>query len=120
MRKTPRRPAHPSQKAARILIHEIHRGANVRQTTRAVAAATGLAQQSLAFRILEPLEEGFESDTDAVGGASGGGAGVAGVEILVHVEDEIVGAAVEVGDVSENGGGAAGYEGRGTGVAVAW
>ena len=69
---------------------------------------------------MEPLDEGLESDVDAVGGASGRGAGVVGVEILVHVEDEIVGAAVEVGDAGENGGGAARYEGGGAGVAVAW
>lgn len=37
----------------------------------------------------------------------------------MHVEDEVVGAAVKVGDAGEDGGGATGYEGRGAGIAVA-
>lgn len=119
-RKAPRRPAHPSQKAGRILIQEIQRSANIRQTTLAITAPTSLAQQGLALRILKPFEQGLESDTDAVGGAGGRGTRVVRVEVLVHVEDEVVGAAVKVSDACENGGGAAGYEGRGTSVAVAW
>lgn len=49
----------------------------------------------------------MESAADAVGGAGGRGAGVIRVEVLVHVEDEVVGAAVEVGDTGKDGGGAA-------------
>lgn len=67
----------------------------------------------------EPFEQGLESGADAVGGARGRGAGVVRVEVLVHVEDEVVGAAVEVGDASEDGGGATGNEGRGAREAVA-
>ena len=37
----------------------------------------------------------------------------------MHVEDEVVGAAVEVGDAGEDGSGAARNEGRGASVAVA-
>ena len=37
----------------------------------------------------------------------------------MDVEDEIVGAAVRVGDACEDGGGAAGDEGRGARVAIA-
>ena len=38
----------------------------------------------------------------------------------MDVEDEVVGAAVWVGDAGEDGSGAAGDKGRGAGVAVAW
>ena len=67
---------------------------------------------------MEPLRKGLESGADTVGDAGARGARVVRVEVLVHVEDEVVGAAVEVGDAGENGRGAAGYEGRGAGVTI--
>lgn len=47
------------------------------------------------------------------------GAGAVGVEVLVDVEDEVVGGAVEVGDLVEGGGGAVVDEGAGVGPLVA-
>lgn len=62
----------------------------------------------------------MESDADAVGGADGRGAGVVPIEVLVHVEDEVVRAAVEVCDTGEDGGGAPTDECAGAGVTIAW
>ena len=67
---------------------------------------------------MEPLGQGLESGADAVGGARARGARVVRVQVLVHVEDEVVGAAVEVGDAGEDGRGASRYEGRGAGVTI--
>ena len=47
------------------------------------------------------------------------GAGAVGVKVLVDVEDQVVGAAVEVGDLGEGGGGAVVDEGAGVGPLVA-
>lgn len=62
----------------------------------------------------------MESGADAVGGASDRGAGEVGVEVLVHVEYEIVSAAVEVSDAGEDGSGATRDECAGASVTVAW
>ena len=65
------------------------------------------------------LEPGLQGAED-VGGldAGGRGSGAVGVEVLVDVEDEVGGAAVGVLDGCEGGGGSAGDEGGGAGVAV--
>jgi hypothetical protein len=47
------------------------------------------------------------------------GARAVGVEVLVDVEDEVGGAALEVGDFGEGGAGAVGDEGAGVGPFVA-
>lgn len=62
----------------------------------------------------------MEAGADGVGGAAGRGARVVGIEVLVHVEDEVVRATIRVGDAGEGGGGAARDKGRGAGEAVAW
>lgn len=83
-------------------VQEIQHLADIRNARRIIAAATSLREQSLTLAVLEPREQGGED----IGGldTGGSGAGAVGVEILVDVEDEVVGAAVRVGDAGEGGG----------------
>ena len=66
----------------------------------------------------EPVDGLGEAGLDLVGGAVGVGAGVVGVEVVVEVEDEVVGAARGVGDGGEAVGGL--EEGADGCVLVSW
>ena len=59
----------------------------------------------MALVLAQPVAEVCER-IGVVGGAGGVGAAVVGVEVLVHVEDQVCGAAVEVGDFDQSSTGA--------------
>ena len=111
------RPAGPAEVDVGVLVEGVELLAQHGQAAGVVGAA-GLGEDGLALVGAEPLAEGVEG-VDVVGGAGGVGAGAVGVEVLVDVEDEVVGAAVEVGDLVESGGGAVVDEGAGVGPLVA-
>jgi hypothetical protein len=111
------RPAGPAKVDVGVLVHGIELLAEGLQAA-SIAGATGLGEDGLALVLLEPRAESLE-DSDVVGGAGGVGAGSVGVKVLVHVEDEVGGAAVKVGDLGELIAGAVGDEGAGVGPLVA-
>ena len=111
------RPASPAKVDVRVLVKSIELLAQCGQAA-GIVGATGLGEDGLALVGAEPLAEGVEG-FNVVGGAGGVGAGAVGVEVLVDVEDQVVGAAVEVGDLVEGGGGAVVDEGAGVGPLVA-
>jgi hypothetical protein len=110
------RPASPSKVDVRVLVHGIKLLAK-RSQAAGLAGTAGLSEDSLALVGLEPGAEGVES-IDVVGGAGGVRAGAVGVEVLVNVEDEVGGAAVEVGDFVKSGARAVGDEGGSVGPLV--
>jgi hypothetical protein len=109
------RPAGPAKVDVRVLVKGIELLAE-RSQAAGVVRATSLGEDGLALVGAEPGAEGVEG-FDVVGGAGGVGAGAVGVKVLVDVEDQVVGAAVEVGDLGE--GGAVVDEGAGVGPLVA-
>jgi hypothetical protein len=111
------RPASPAKVDVRVLVKSIELLAEGGQAG-SVVGATGLGEDGLALVGAEPGAEGVEG-VDVVGGAGGVGAGAVGVEVLVDVEDQVGGAAVEVGDFAKGGGGAVVDEGAGVGPLVA-
>jgi hypothetical protein len=111
------RPAGPAKVDVGVLVHGIELLAEGLQAA-GIAGATGLGEDGLALVLLEPRAESLE-DCDVVGGAGGVGAGSVGVKVLVHIEDEVGGAAVKVGDLRELIAGAVGDEGAGMGPLVA-
>jgi hypothetical protein len=111
------RPAGPAEVDVRVLVEGIELLAQGGQAA-GVVGTTGLGEDGLALVGAEPGAEGVES-FDVIGGAGGVGAGAVGVEVLVDVEDQVVGAAVEVGDLGKSGGGAVVDEGAGVGPLVA-
>lgn len=111
------RPAGPAKVDVRVLVKSVELLAQSGQAA-GVVGATGLGEDGLALVGAEPGTEGVEG-FDVVGGAGGVGAGAVGVEVLVDVEDQVGGAAVEVGDFAEGGGGAVVDEGAGVGPLVA-
>ena len=110
-------PAGPAEVNVRVLVEGVELLAKHGQAAGVVGTA-GLGEDGEALVGAEPVAEGGEG-CDVVGGAGGGGAGAIGVEVLVDVEDEVVGAAVEVGDLVKSGGGAVVDEGAGVGPLVA-
>jgi hypothetical protein len=74
--------------------------AHSRQTARVAGSTAGLGQNRLALVRAQPVAERGES-VDVVRRAGGVGSAVVRVEVLVYVEDEVCGAAVEVGDFDE-------------------
>ena len=110
-------PASPAEVDVGVLVHGIELLAESLQAA-GLAGAAGLGEDSLALVLLEPCTESLE-DVDVVGGASGVGARSVGVEVLVHIEDEVGGAAVKVGDLRELITGAVGDESAGVGPLVA-
>jgi hypothetical protein len=111
------RPASPAKVDVRVLVKSIELLAEGGQAG-SVVGATGLGEDGLALVGAEPGAEGVEG-VDVVGGAGSVGAGAVGVEVLVDVEDQVGGAAVEVGDLGQGGGGAVVDEGAGVGPLVA-
>jgi len=111
------RPAGPAEVDVRVLVEGVELLAQHGQAAGVVGTA-GLGEDGLALVGAEPVAEGGEGG-DVVGGAGGVGAGAVGVEVLVNVEDQVVGGAVEVGDLVEGGGGAVVDEGAGVGPLVA-
>lgn len=111
------RPASPAKVDVRVLVENIELLAQRGQAAGVVRAA-GLGEDGLALVGAEPVAEGGEGG-DVVGGAGGVGAGAVGVEVLVDVEDQVGGAAVEVGDLVQGGGGAVVDQGAGVGPLVA-
>jgi hypothetical protein len=90
-------PASPSKVNVRVVVEHIELLADGFQAARIGRSATGLGQDGLAIVLAQPVAESGER-IGVVGGAGGVGAAVVGVEVLVHVEDEVCCAAVEVGD----------------------
>ena len=90
--------------------------ADVFQAAGVGVAAADFRKDGLAVLGAEPGGEGREGVIDVVVDAVGVGARVVDVEVLVHVEDEVVCGAVEVGDFGEGGGGAGADELLGGGV----
>jgi hypothetical protein len=111
------RPASPAEVDVGVLVHGVELLAESLQAA-GLAGATSLGENGLALVLLEPRAESLE-DVDVVGGAGGVGAGSVGVKVLVHVEDEVGGAAVKVGDLGELVAGAVGDESTGVGPLVA-
>jgi hypothetical protein len=111
------RPAGPAEVDVGVLVHGIELLAESLQAA-GLAGAASLGEDGLALVLLEPCTESLK-DVDVVGGASGVGARSVGVEVLVHVEDEVGGAAVKVGDLGELVTGAVGDESAGVGPLVA-
>lgn len=109
-------PASPAEVDVGVLVHGIELLAESLQAA-GLAGAAGLGEDSLALVLLEPCTESLK-DVDVVGGASGVGARSVGVEVLVHVEDEVGGAAVKVGDLGELITRAVGDESAGVGPLV--
>jgi hypothetical protein len=72
--------------------------------TTARIPPTRLSQHRLAIILLEPLGQGLERSVDVVLDAVGVRARVIGVQVLVHVHDEVGRCAVGVLDVVERGG----------------
>lgn len=97
-------PTSPAKVDVRVLVNGIELLAKRSQAAR-VVRATGLSENGLALVGLEPSTKSVEG-LNVVGGASGVGAGTVGVEVLVDVEDEVGGGAVEVLDFEESGTGA--------------
>lgn len=110
-------PAGPAKVDIRVGVQLSKLLAHILETAAVRWPAASLGQDSLALVRAEPVTKGLE-DLDVVGGAGGVGARVVGVEVLVDVEDEVGGAAVEVGDLHERGAGAVGDEGTGGSVVV--
>jgi hypothetical protein len=67
-------------------------------------STTSLGQDGLSVVLSQPSSKRRESGIDIVCDALGVGAGVVRVEILVHIEDQVVGCAVRVLDGGESGG----------------
>jgi hypothetical protein len=111
------RPASPAEVDVGVLVHGIELLAESLQAA-GLAGATSLGEDGLALVLLEPRAESLE-DVDVVGGAGGVGAGTIRVKVLVHVEDEVGGAAVKVGDLGKLIAGAVGDESTGVGPLVA-
>lgn len=111
------RPASPAEVDVRVLVDGIELLAKHGQAA-GIVGATSLSEDSLALVGTEPGTKGVEG-VDVVGGAGGVGAGAVGVEVLVDVEDEVGGAAVEVGDLGESGARAVIDECAGVGPLVA-
>ena len=85
----------------RIRIQEIQHLAYILNARLITAATPNLRKQRLTFTIFEPIQQGAQN----VGSLDAGsrGARAVGIEVLVHVEDEVGGAAVRVGDAGEDG-----------------
>jgi hypothetical protein len=92
-----RAPASPPKVNVRVLVKNVQLLANSLQAARVCRSTTCLGQDGLTLVLTQPVAESGER-IGIVSGASGVGAAVVGVEVLVHVEDEVCCAAVEVGD----------------------
>lgn len=104
-----RAPASPSKVNVRVLVKNVQLLAHGFQAARVGRSATSLGQDGLTLVLAQPVAESGER-IGVVGGAGGVGAAVVGVEVLVHVEDEVCCAAVEVGDFDQSAAGAVGDE----------
>ena len=111
------RPAGPAKVGVRVLVQDVKLFAKSLQTAL-LAGAASLSEDSLALVLLQPRAESLEC-VDVVGGASGVGAGSVGVQVLVHVEDQVGGAAVKVRHLGESIAGTVGDECTGVGPLVA-
>ena len=90
-------PASPSKVDVRVVVEHVQLLADGFQAARVGRSATSLGQDCLALVLTQPVAKVCES-IGIVSGAGGVGATVVGVEVLVHVEDEVCRAAVEVRD----------------------
>jgi len=105
-----RAPASPAKVNVRVVVKHVQLLADGLQAARVGSSATGLGQDSLAVVLTQPVAEAGER-IGVVGGAGGVGAAVVGVEVFVHVEDQVCCAAVEVGDFDQSSAGAVRDEG---------
>lgn len=113
-----RGPASPAQVGVGILVEDVELLADGLQAAGVAGSAAGLGQDGLALVGAQPLAEVGEV-ADVVRRAGRVCAGVVGVEVAVHVEDQVRRAAVEVGHFHEGRAGAVGDEGAGGRVVVA-
>ena len=97
-------PASPSEVNVRVIVKHVQLFADGFQAARISSSATGLGQDCLALVLTQPVAKVSEC-IGVVGGAGGVGAAIVGVEVLVHVEDEVGCAAVEVGDFNQGAAG---------------
>ena len=91
-------PASPSEVDVRVVVQHVQLLADGFQAAGVGRSAAGLGQDGLTLVLTQPVAKVGEG-VGVVGGAGGVGAAVVGVEVLVHVEDEVCCAAVEVGDL---------------------
>ena len=102
--KPARAPTSPPQVHIRVVVQHIQLLAHSFQAARIVRSTTSLSQDGLTLVLTQPVAKVGEG-VGVVGGAGGVGAAVVGVEVLVYVEDQVCGAAVEVGDFNQGAAG---------------
>lgn len=94
-----RGPARPAQQDIRVRIQHGQLLTDIRLAACGVAA-TRLGEHRLPLVGTQPLSQLYENRR-VIRHALGRGAGVVRIEILVNVKDQVVGAAVEIGDLEE-------------------
>jgi hypothetical protein len=111
------RPAGPAKVDVRVLVHGIEL-LTKHSEAAGIVRATSLGEDGLALVGTEPSTESVEG-VDVVGGASGVSSGSVRVEVLVDIEDQVGGAAIEVLDLGESGARTVGDVSGGVGPLVA-
>lgn len=114
-----RAPARPTKVDVRVIVQHIQLLTHGLQTARIVRPTARLGQNRLALVLTQPVAERREG-VDVVGRAGRVRAGIVRVEVLVHVEDQVRRAAVEVRHFDQRAAGAVGDERPGRGEVCAW
>jgi len=112
------RPSDPAEEDVAVSVQRIQLLAHIGQAARVGRPTTSLGEERLALVGAQVRGQGVEGG-DVVRRARGVRAGAVRVEVLVHVEDEVRGAAVQVGNGAQRGGGTVADELGGRGVVVA-
>jgi hypothetical protein len=108
--KPARAPPSPPQVHVRVAVQHIQLLAHSFQAARIIRSTTGLRENRLALVRAQPVAQRREG-LGVVGRARRVRARVVRVEVLVHVEDQVRRAAVEVGHFDQGAAGAVGDEG---------
>lgn len=95
-------PAGPAEVDVRVVVEHIKLLAHVSEAAVGVRATTSLGQHGLAVVLAEPVTEALEG-VGVGGGALSVGARAVRVEVLVHIEDQVVGRAILVGNLVQSG-----------------
>lgn len=96
----PSGPARISKINITVNVEEVQHRADTREAGRVSRTSTGLGKDCLAANTLQPCRQRRESVRDSVGHAVYVGTGVIRIEVLVDIEDEVLGRAVEVEDLA--------------------
>ena len=117
--KPARAPTSPPQVHIRVVVQHIQLLAHSFQAARIVRSTTSLSQDGLTLVRAQPVAQRREG-LGVVGRARRVRARVVRVEVLVHVEDQVRRAAVEVGHFDQRAAGAVGDEGACRSEVCAW